>query len=125
MGANLMFVDPQFVSLANNEFSLRPGSECINVGNPAVQYNDPDGSRNDLGAVVYDGPPFICGDGNSDNNVNILDITFLINYLYNGGSAPQWLEAGDVNSSGQVNILDITYLINYLYSGGGAPYCTY
>jgi len=29
-----------------------------------------------------------CGDANGDSNVNILDITYLIGYLYMGGPAP-------------------------------------
>jgi beta propeller repeat protein len=66
---------------------------------------------------------YVCGDANGDEAVNILDITFLISYLYKGGSAPDPLEAADVNNSGNVNILDITYLIAYLYMGGPEPEC--
>ena len=66
---------------------------------------------------------FLCGDANSDGLMNILDVTFLINYLYKGGTAPDPIESGDVNSSETINILDITYLINYLYKGGPAPVC--
>jgi len=64
-----------------------------------------------------------CGDTNGDGAINILDITYLINYLYRGGPAPDPLGKADVNSDGTVNILDITYLINYLYKGGPAPDC--
>jgi Dockerin type I domain len=55
--------------------------------------------------------------------INIQDITFLINYLYKGGLAPNPLKAGDANGSGLINIQDITYLINFLYKGGPAPKC--
>jgi hypothetical protein len=61
------------------------------------------------------------GDASGDWNVNILDITFLINYLYKHATAPSPLKVGDVNGSCIVNIQDITYLINYLYKGGPAP----
>jgi hypothetical protein len=64
-----------------------------------------------------------CGDANNDGIVNILDITYLINYIYKGGAALDRPGAGDVNSSGGINILDITYLINYVYKGGLAPDC--
>lgn len=63
-----------------------------------------------------------CGDVNNSVSVNILDITYLISYLYKGGPAPVPYEcAGDVNASSSVNILDITYLISYLYKGGPPP----
>ncbi len=64
-----------------------------------------------------------CGDANNDSTVNILDITFLINYLYKGGPAPEFLEACNANGDDAVNILDITYLIAYLYKGGPKPEC--
>ncbi|MEW5922815.1 MAG: dockerin type I repeat-containing protein [Candidatus Zixiibacteriota bacterium] len=62
-----------------------------------------------------------CGDINSDTNINILDVTFLINYLYKGGEAPQDIPACDVDLSGAANLLDVTYLIRYLYAGGPGP----
>jgi len=43
--------DPLF---ADADLRLSAGSPCINTGNPAPEYNDPDGSRNDMGA--YGGP---------------------------------------------------------------------
>jgi hypothetical protein len=66
---------------------------------------------------------FICGDANSNGTVNLLDITYIINYLYKAGDPPDPLEAADVNNDGSINILDITYLINYVYKGGPEPNC--
>ncbi|RQW09414.1 DUF1565 domain-containing protein [candidate division KSB1 bacterium] len=53
-GANDISVDPLFSDPATNDFRLGPGSLCKNAGNPAAEYNDPDGSRNDMGA--FGGP---------------------------------------------------------------------
>jgi thermitase len=64
-----------------------------------------------------------CGDADGNGVVNLLDITYLINYLYKGGPVPNPPGIADVNSDGAVNILDITYLIAYLYKGGPAPDC--
>jgi hypothetical protein len=44
--------DPLF--LGSSDFHLQSGSPCIDAGNPDPQYNDHDGSRNDMGA--YGGP---------------------------------------------------------------------
>jgi hypothetical protein len=44
--------DPLFTD--ETEFRLNSSSPCINAGNPDIQYNDIDGSRNDVGA--YGGP---------------------------------------------------------------------
>ncbi|PKK83677.1 MAG: hypothetical protein CVT49_07245 [candidate division Zixibacteria bacterium HGW-Zixibacteria-1] len=66
---------------------------------------------------------YMCGDANYNAAINILDATFLINYIYKGGPIPIPIEAGDVNGNGAINILDVTYLINYLYKDGPEPVC--
>ncbi|PKK83577.1 MAG: hypothetical protein CVT49_08060 [candidate division Zixibacteria bacterium HGW-Zixibacteria-1] len=71
-----------------------------------------------LNVTVY---AYMAGDPNGSGTVNILDCTYIINYLYKGGPAPNPLQSGDVNGNGSTNILDVTYLINYLYKGGPAP----
>jgi hypothetical protein len=63
------------------------------------------------------------GDPNGNVTINILDVTYLINYVYKGGPAPKpyAICSGDPNGNCVVNILDITYLINFVYKGGPAP----
>jgi hypothetical protein len=65
----------------------------------------------------------VCGDADSNGQVDLLDVTYLVKYLYRGGPAPDEMETADVNRSGTINILDIAYIINYLYRGGLAPNC--
>jgi len=45
------FLDPLYVDPAALNFALKPSSPCIDAGNPAIQFNDLDGSRADMGAV--------------------------------------------------------------------------
>ena len=68
-------------------------------------------------------PSFKCGDANGDCAVNMLDATYIINYLYYQGPAPDPIEAADANGNGAVNVLDATYILSYLYNGGPAPVC--
>jgi len=68
-------------------------------------------------------PAFICGDANGNGSVNILDATYMINYLYLDGPGPVPPDAGDVNNSSSLNILDVNYLINYIYRDGPEPTC--
>jgi len=65
---------------------------------------------------------FLCGDGNSDGSINIMDITLTLKYLYQG-AFPPYLVAADVNNDDIVNILDVTALINFIYKGGPALNC--
>ena len=46
--------DPLFTDAGNQDYHLLSSSPSINTGDPASAYNDPDGSRNDMGA--FGGP---------------------------------------------------------------------
>ncbi|MFH2037711.1 MAG: M14 family zinc carboxypeptidase [Candidatus Zixiibacteriota bacterium] len=88
---------------------------CVDVPNPSqADYNG-----NDIG----DACEMTCGDVDNNTLINIIDITYLISYLYKSGPAPYFPTSGDVNGSGNTNILDITYLISFLYKGGPNPAC--
>jgi hypothetical protein len=66
-------------------------------------------------------PPYICGDANADEQVNVSDAVAIINYVFVGGSAPDPLEAGDVNCDGTCNVSDAVWIINYVFAGGYDP----
>ena len=58
-------------------------------------------------------PQFIPGDVNDDGEVNIADVTTLIDYLLNNNNVIN-LAAADVNGDNDVNIADVTALIDML-----------
>ena len=78
-----------------------------------------DGNDNDIGDVC----DYVCSDTDGDRLINILDIVYLINFLYKSGPAPEPLESADVNHDEFVNILDIVYIINFIYKNGPEPVC--
>ena len=47
-------LNPEFVDTTWNDYRLQWGSPCIDTGNPAPHYNDPDGTIADMGAFFYD-----------------------------------------------------------------------
>ncbi|MDH3937559.1 MAG: hypothetical protein OEV68_09520 [candidate division Zixibacteria bacterium] len=57
------------------------------------------------------------------NIIDISDLVFLIDYMFqNGPEPPNWDEA-DINGSGTlpIDISDLVYLIDYMFSGGPPP----
>jgi hypothetical protein len=67
---------------------------------------------------------YVAGDADGSGMVNILDATYIINYLYKSGPPPDPYEAADADGSGSRNILDVTHIINYLYKEGPPPVYT-
>ena len=57
------------------------------------------------------------GDVNMDGDVNITDVTVLIDHLLSGDNSNIDGEAADSDFDGTVNIADVTSLIDYLLSG--------
>jgi hypothetical protein len=63
----------------------------------------------------------LSGDADCSGSHSLLDVTYIINYLYKDGSPPVTPTGCDCNCSLDCNLLDATYLINYLYKEGPAP----
>jgi hypothetical protein len=53
-GATMLEANPEFALPSVGDFTLAKSSPCIDAGDPDPGYNDPDGSRNDMGA--FGGP---------------------------------------------------------------------
>lgn len=76
--------------------------------------------QSDLGLVDFSNP-ILHGDVNLDGEVNIADVVYLINYLFNNGPAPPLMLLADINGNGEVILDDVVHLINYLFRGGPPP----
>jgi hypothetical protein len=132
----------------NNDFNSGPGWYGLsNIMNVILCFDPrPDSSEHDFCWTIYEFiwgwfdsgfpfdtifanifdahnvPVFIPGDMSGDYRINILDITFLVVYLYKGGPAPVPKVTADVNADCSIDIIDITYMINYIYRDGPKPF---
>lgn len=76
--------------------------------------------------VVNKPTDFICGDTNNDDDVNLLDVLYMIDFIYGvpPGPEPDPYISGDVNGfpgHGYINLLDVLYLISNLYDSPPGP----
>lgn len=67
--------------------------------------------------------PYTCGDANGDEQINVADAVYVINYVFREGPAPSPMEAGDANCDGQVAVADAVYVIGYVFRDGPPPCC--
>jgi hypothetical protein len=61
------------------------------------------------------------GDVNGDGSINVIDLNFLIGYLYQGGAAPPIMANADINGDCVVDDRDMAYLRAALFAGGPPP----
>ena len=65
--------------------------------------------------------PCYRGDANSDGDITIADVVFLVNYMFKSGDPPVPLANGDVDCVKGVTITDAVYIVNYLFKSGDEP----
>ncbi len=62
------------------------------------------------------------GDVDHSNNVDILDLTYLVDFIFRGGPGVTPAFIGDMNGDcSNVNILDLTYMVDFIFRGGAPP----
>ncbi len=57
----------------------------------------------------------IMGDVNADGAINVVDVTYLVEFLFFGGPPPPDIQTADLNHSGTVEIADLTLLVELLF----------
>lgn len=79
--------------------------------------------RNSLSPAGHS--PFVRGDANQDGVVDISDGSFILNYLFRGGSAPGCADPADANDDGVIDISDASHIYGFQLLGTAqmpAPY---
>ncbi len=65
----------------------------------------------------------LAGDVQPDGATNILDLTFMVDFIFRGGDPADPFIFGDANCDGvSSQILDLTYLVDFIFRGG-PPTC--
>jgi len=114
-GTDNISLDPLFCNRPIGNFQIDHASPCAPNNN----------NCNTLIGAYLPGcsSSYICGDANRDYNINLLDILYLIDYIYGSppGPTPDPPESGDANGDDEINLLDILYLIDYIYGDPAGP----
>ena len=114
-------------AIENAYFLNATGSHFVKAANGTVNAfevyaDDVTASNATMLQIVLDeiaeeaGPASLRGDVNMDNEVNISDVTALINYLLTKNAEGIDVVAANCNLDDEVSIADVTTLINYLLS---------
>jgi hypothetical protein len=65
----------------------------------------------------------LCGNPNGDNDVNVGDAVYMINYIFREGKAPVPWQLGDANCDGTLDVGDVVFLIAAAFRYGPQPEC--
>lgn len=65
--------------------------------------------------------PFIRGDANGDQIIDISDVIYLLGFVFNSGPAPDCDDAADANDDTAIDIADAVLVLGFLFSNGPDP----
>jgi uncharacterized repeat protein (TIGR01451 family) len=112
----------------NPHQGLMSGAEIINIAYLKFGFDDPIPAPGTSGLYRRIGDcciPPIRGDINYDNEtlIDIADLVYLVDYMFNQGPAPVCFEESDVNGSGGgvLSIDDLVYLVDFMFSQDPPP----
>jgi hypothetical protein len=101
-------------------YSIDEGSFAFEI--KAVDDIYPDNYYDSISYTVTFGTPVPRpGDANADEQVNVGDAVYTINYVFNNGPPPPILDWADVNADCQINVGDAVYMISFIFKSGPAP----
>ena len=60
-------------------------------------------------------------DYDSLDQIDISDLVYLVDYMFNQGPAAPCFEEADMNCDGSIDISDLVYLVDYMFNQGPPP----
>jgi parallel beta-helix repeat protein len=124
-GTGAFSENPMFTDPFGSDFHLVSGSPCIDAGDPDPQYNDPDGTRNDVGALhACSCCQGLAGDiDGAGDEPDLIDLIYLVTFMFQDGSEPPCMAETDINGDGSLapDITDLIRLVDYMFQGGPPP----
>lgn len=73
--------------------------------------------------MVDTGSDALCADLDDSNAVDATDLSFLVDHVFFGGSAPDPFWVGDLDGNGFIDATDMSVMIDYIFFGGATPTC--
>jgi len=61
-------------------------------------------------------------DYDPNDQIDISDLVFAVDYMFSGGPPPPCSEEADVNGDSVIDISDLVHLADYMFTGGEPPY---
>jgi hypothetical protein len=114
-GAGNLDADPLFADPAIDDFHIPRASPAAGSGKDASDM----GAFPAEGGVVF--APFVRGEVNADEDLNIGDPVSILFYLFSDSLTPVCLDSADADDSGAIDITDAVYLLGFLFTGGPEP----
>jgi hypothetical protein len=123
IAAQVVTIDTLTIAINNRVYATAFSDNTANAFSPQFR----------KGSLVIEQYTSCCigSRGNVDNDpnddVNVADLTYLVNFLFQGGPPPVCIPEANIDAdpSDQVNVADLTYLVNFLFQGGlPPPLCT-
>ena len=53
--------------------------------------------------------------------IDISDVVFIVDYMFNEGDIPFCFDESDVDASGGMDISDVVYMVDYMFNDGAEP----